>query len=117
MDIILRYDRYRYYPAQVWKPAADVFESPDEVVVIIELAGMNEDDINVTLGGNRLRIWGRRSDPVFSPLLRFHQMEIDRGLFERELFIATPINKEEADVTYKQGMLQIRLPKLKGPSQ
>lgn len=113
MEIMLRYERYRFCPTQVWRPATDVYESPDEVVIIVELAGMNEDDINVMLSGNRLRIWGIRSDPAHSPLIRFHQMEIDHGVFERELFLTTPINQEDVSVTYKQGILRIRLPKVR----
>ena len=113
MEIMLRYERYRFDPTQVWRPATDVYESPDEVVIVVELAGMNEDGINVTLSGNRLRIWGKRSDPAHSPLIRFHQMEIDHGVFERELFLTAPINQDDVSVTYKQGILHIRLPKVR----
>jgi HSP20 family molecular chaperone IbpA len=40
-------------------------------------------------------------------------MEIDHGVFERELFLTTPVNQEEVSATYKQGILRISLPKVR----
>jgi len=112
MEITFRHERYLFSPSQIWRPATDIYESPDEVVIIVELAGMREEDINVTLDENRLKIWGRRVEPTLSSPVRFHRMEIDRGDFERELVITTPIKQVDVTATYRQGLLLIKLPKV-----
>ena len=112
MEIIFRHERYLFSPSQVWRPATDIYESPDEVIIIVELAGMKEEDINVTLDRNRLKIWGTRLEPGPSSLTRLHQMEINRGDFKRELVITIPIKQDEIIATFRQGLLLIKLPKV-----
>ncbi len=112
MEIIFKHERYLFSQSQVWKPDTDIYESQDEVIIIIALAGMREEDINVILDGNRLKIWGRRPESAPSSVVRLHQMEIDHGEFEREFVITTPIKQDEVSATYKQGLLRIKLPKL-----
>ena len=44
----------------VWRPPTDVYETEDKYVVIVEIAGMNEEDFSVTLDQNILTISGLR---------------------------------------------------------
>ena len=70
-----------------------------------------ETDIQVTVDRDVLRITGRRHNPIQDPERRVHQMEVDFGPFERMLRIRTPIVAEEIRAVYRDGLLQIRMPK------
>jgi len=47
MEIIFRHERYLFSPSQVWRPATDIYESPDEVVIIVELGEKDERTIEI----------------------------------------------------------------------
>ena len=47
--------------AIIWRPPTDVYETPDELIVVIELAGVSEDDMTVTLFSDQLVVEGKRT--------------------------------------------------------
>ena len=98
-------------PAKVWKPPADIYETAEEVIVMVEVAGMNRNNITVTLENNVLKISGIRPDYSPSTKKRIHQMEIDYGRFERAVKIAIPIDTDNTSAQYKEGFLRITIPK------
>lgn len=98
---------------KVWKPPVDIYETAEEVIVIIEVAGMKRNNITVTLENNLLKISGIRPDYSPSTKKRIHQMEIDYGKFERIVKIAIPIDTENTSAQYKEGFLRITIPKKK----
>ena len=100
-----------FSPEKVWKPPVDIYETAQEVIVVVEVAGMNKDDITVTLENNVLKISGMRPDFSPSTKKRIHQMEIDYGKFERAVKIAIPIDTENTSAQYKEGFLRITIPK------
>jgi HSP20 family protein len=97
-----------------WSPSVDIFELVDEYVVRMEIAGMEEEDFTITLDKNMLTIRGTRHDT--QPKLAFHQMEIHYGEFHTEIAFSALINFEEVNAVYKNGFLQIQMPKAK-PNQ
>ena len=96
-----------------WKPPIDIYETVEDVVVIVEIAGMNKNDINVIIENNILKVSGTRPDYSPSTTKRNHQMEIDYGKFERVVKIAIPVDTEGAHANYKEGFLRITIPKVK----
>jgi HSP20 family protein len=98
-------------PEQVWKPALDIYETGDEVIVLVEIAGMKKEEINVTLDGNILTISGNRVEAFSANKTRLDQMEINYGRFQRKVKIFTPIDRDKISATYEDGFLKIRLPK------
>jgi HSP20 family protein len=99
------------FSQQEWQPAIDIYETPDEVIVLVEMAGVNKDDIKVEMEKDILRIHGTRPD--WSPIgkLKLHQMEIDYGRFLRIIRITLPIEDEGISAKYNDGVLRITLPK------
>jgi HSP20 family protein len=95
--------------APAWRPPTDVFESEQDILVRVEIAGMRENDFVIELNGNHLVIRGNRQDIIEKKA--FHQMEIRFGEFILELDLSIPINSEEVDAIYQNGFLLIRLPK------
>jgi len=98
---------------QVWKPPVDIYETAEDIVVLVEIAGMKKQDITVSMEKDLLKISGIRPDYSPSAKMKLHQMEIDYGRFERIVKISLPIDTEKIGAKYREGFLQITLPKMK----
>ena len=96
---------------KVWRPPTDVYETDDCVVVKVEIAGMDDEDFQISLDGKRLIISGIRRDPASK--LGYQQMEILYGHFETDVHLARAIEEEKIEATYQNGFLVVRLPKVK----
>ncbi len=97
-----------------WRPSIDVFETEETILVIVELAGVNRDEMTIEQEGELLRIAGRRRDAhtlYRASLKRCHQMEIDYGPFERVIRVTAPVDRERIEAVHQNGILKIILPK------
>ena len=99
-----------------WQPATDVYETRDAYLVCVELAGMDPNDVAVECRDQRsLSVQGCRGNPRPADgcgPLSLHAMEINHGLFRREVVFVEPVNIDEVEATYDKGYLWIRLPKI-----
>ncbi|HZS77314.1 MAG TPA: Hsp20/alpha crystallin family protein [Ktedonobacteraceae bacterium] len=96
-----------------WRPLADIHESADMIAVKIELAGMKEEDIEVTLYQDALIVSGvRYDDHEHDANLYYHEAQIRYGPFRVEVFIPTPIDRDAVEARYENGFLWVKLPKL-----
>jgi HSP20 family protein len=99
-----------------WRPLADIHESAEMVTVKIELAGMQEEDIEVTLYQDALIVSGERHDDhEHANNLYYHEAQIRYGPFRVEVFISSPIDREAVTARYENGFLWVDLPKLPVP--
>ncbi len=94
-----------------WTPNADVYETADRLVVRLELAGVERDNIEITLDERLLAVRGHRRDPCRTGRCQFRQMEIDYGFFERRIVIPVSVDGNRAHAVFDNGFLQIDLPK------
>lgn len=92
-----------------WRPPTDVYETDDSAVVMVEIAGLNEGDYEVSLAGRALVVAGERSDPVEK--LAYQQMEIRYGKFRTQVYLPWPIDGTNIDAHYENGFLKILLRK------
>lgn len=111
MDSMFQTSRFPLMIPRHFLPATDVFETEGEVIVIVDIAGLKQEDIQLTLKGSVLKIYGNRSPRAGS--YKYHQMEIDYGPFERSLYLPVPVDTQDISATYKNGFLEIRLAKKK----
>ena len=96
----------------IWVPPTDVFETEDEFVVQVEIAGVKQSDLAVSFRDRRLIVTGRRSDR--GPSRRaYHQMQVRFGDFGSEVEFPVPIDESGIDASYADGFLRITLPKRK----
>ncbi len=106
---------HRQHPAiardRAWSPAVDIYETPQALVVFVDIPGMRREEIEVTLQENVLRITGYRPGAVPEGVRTCHQMEIDSGPFERRLRIDVSIDARRITAQYQDGFLRITLPK------
>jgi HSP20 family protein len=94
-----------------WAPPMDLYETPSEIIVLAEMAGLKSEEIQVLMDGDILKISGVRANPRCEPNRRVHQMEIDFGPFERKVRLRMPIDAERVQAVYRDGFLTIRIPK------
>ena len=92
-----------------WSPPTDVYETEENFIVRVEVAGMKDADFEVAIENNVLMINGNRSD--FNERRAYHQMEIRFGKFEIAVEIPVPIEIERSVAEYKDGFLMVQLPK------
>jgi HSP20 family protein len=79
------------------------------VVVKVEIAGMRDEDFEISLEAKRLTITGERHDPAAK--LAYQQMEILYGHFETCVHVPWAIDEEHIEATYEGGFLNVCLPK------
>ncbi len=113
LNDVLRQQQSILHRSTTWRPPADILESPEVIRVKVELAGMNEEDIEVTLYEDALVISGeRRDEHVYQEGLSYHEAQIRYGPFRIEVYIPTPIVRDAVNARYENGMLSVDLPKL-----
>lgn len=95
---------------RAWAPAVDMFETKDDLVVTVELPGMNEKDINVSITGEMLTLKGERTSgaPKEESVYRGERWY---GKYERNLTLPYPVQSDKVKATYRDGVLTINLPK------
>jgi len=100
-----------------WVPNTDVYETDRGLVVKAELAGMHNEDLELTVEGNRLRISGNRTDGCRTAKASFRVMEINYGPFETILEIPPGYDLAHAKAAYLNGFLRIDVPLLERSSK
>ena len=97
-----------------WRPPTDVFETQDQIIVLIEVAGVSEEDISVTLFSDLLVVEGVREQPAFfrAGMTACHQLGVKYGEFRSEVYVPVHVDHDNVTAEYKNGMLKIVLRKL-----
>ncbi|MDD3606383.1 MAG: Hsp20/alpha crystallin family protein, partial [Candidatus Cloacimonas acidaminovorans] len=89
----------------VWHPKCDVFQTDTEWIVIAELAGVEKDEISVSISPEYLRISGNRGFPNSNTTVCYYNMEIETGRFDRKIFFPDlNIDKDNPKITYINGI-------------
>lgn len=110
-------------PEEEWHPLADVYETPLEVGVLLDVAGTTEDDIQLTFYQDILLVEGTRH-PV-APRedgIIFHEAQIPYGRFSLDVLLPAQVVPEKMRVSMDCGIMHITLPKRRaigsrGPQQ
>jgi HSP20 family protein len=93
-----------------WRPPADVCECESTIEVIIDLAGVDQDELDVVLYEDALIVEGQRRLAA-SPTGVYHLAEIRQGPFRIELGLPAAFDLDRVDARYDQGLLRITFPK------
>ena len=97
-----------------WEPAVDLYEVPEAVVAIVDLAGVPEESIDLVVERDSLTIRGERQEPGDRAGRRYCYLEIPFGPFQRTLHLPSPVDPQAAQAAYRAGFLEIVMPKLSG---
>ena len=81
---------------ETWTPKCDIFETEEKFYIIVDLAGIKKENINVITSDNYLKIQGERNFEIESHNICYYNMEIDTGKFERIIeYPDTKIDKKK----------------------
>jgi len=100
--------------APVYRPHTDIIDSESEVVLRVNLPGVNEERTDLTLEKNVLTIRGRAEVPHYEGF-ELAYGEYGVGDFERSFKLSDEIDRNQIEASVKQGVLTVRLPKVKTP--
>jgi HSP20 family protein len=94
-----------------WTPAFDVSETDSELTVKAEVPGMDKKDINITVSDGMLTVKGEKKHQKKEETEHYHRVETHYGKFSRTMRLPTEVKADKVDATYKDGVLNITLPK------
>jgi len=97
--------------ARSWAPAVDVAETEEALFVRAEVPGMSREDIDIELTGETLTLRGERKFESEDKKDNFVRIERRYGKFSRSFTLATPIQADKVSASYRDGILEIVLPK------
>ena len=95
----------------LFAPPVDVEESAEEFIVRLDLPGVSQKDVKVSLLGDTLTIRGERKSETNCKDGSLHRSERAYGQFERSFTLGTPVRNDQVKATYKDGVLEVRVPK------
>ena len=94
------------------RPAMDIVENDQEVILRLDLPGLKADDVNVSVEDHTLTISGEFGDTIEREGDRYHYRERRLGNFQRSVRLPSTVDTENVEATFENGVLNITLPKL-----
>jgi HSP20 family protein len=95
-----------------WIPNVDIQETPERLVVRIELPGVEPGDLALSVHGGNLIIQGEKREPDTGLTGRVHLEERAFGRFRRSIHLGVPVNTRQAEAILSDGLLRIAFPKV-----
>ena len=96
-----------------WAPAVDMIDHEDEIVLRADLPGLDEKDIEVTVQDGTVGIRGERKEGKEEKKEDYYYSERSYGAFARTLMLPTTVEADKVKATFKNGVLEVHLPKAK----
>jgi HSP20 family protein len=102
------------YPTQTqgcWRPPLEVYETELELVILAEIAGVEENDLSIIADSEMVTIRGSRVDRRTGIPRRYREIGIAYGEFTADVFLPFPVNLDAVSAEYENGLLRIELPR------
>lgn len=96
---------------RLWAPAVDVSETENEIVLHVEVPGVDKNDIDIQLHGDTLTLRGERKPQPQARGEHYHRVERRYGAWQRTFGLETRIDADAVAASYEDGVLTVRLPK------
>ncbi len=94
-----------------WAPAVEMFETGNDVVVRAELPNIDPKNVDITVTNDAITLRGETKREEEHKDRNYHRRELRYGAFSRTLPLTTEVKSSEARATYKDGVLEIKIPK------
>jgi HSP20 family protein len=95
----------------MWSPPVDIYETDDALVLKAELPGVSTDEVSIEIHQNTLTLRGQRTHNAEVKEDRYHRVERAYGSFQRAFTLPMLVDQEKVQATYRDGVLELRLPK------
>ncbi len=92
-------------------PAMNVWTNENGMIVTAEVPGVRPEDIDINVVGETLTLSGQRLPDETGEAARYHRQERGYGKFARTLQLPFPVAVEQVEATFKDGVLNVRLPR------
>ncbi len=93
-----------------WKPPVDILENEGNLILRMEIPGVNEKDIDLKIEGTVLTIKGERKNGLESEGYNLYQVESYYGQFSRSFTLPETVDPDKISAQYRNGVLVITLP-------
>jgi HSP20 family protein len=94
-----------------WSPAIDVEEKDDKFIVKVELPGVKEEDVDVSVAGDMLTISGEKQTESKEKKKGYYYSESSYGSFSRSVSVPSTVDSSKIEACFDKGVLEIVLPK------
>jgi HSP20 family protein len=91
-------------------PPLNVFQQGDDLVAIVEMPGVNKEDLNIQAKENTIRIAGQKAID-YPENVSLHRRERLSGVFDRTLVVPMQIDTDRMQAEYKDGLLALFIPR------
>lgn len=91
-------------------PPINVFQQGDDLVAIVELPGVNKEELNIQAKENTIRIAGRKAID-YPENVSLHRRERLSGVFDRTLVVPMQIDSDRIKAEYNDGVLALFIPR------
>jgi HSP20 family protein len=102
-----RQEERRRTHATAWIPTADIFAKGDDLVIRCELAGVSEENIEITLTGGVLTVSGERKSDLNEDQVHFYTRERSYGHFRRSMNLPEGVDGSKINANFDDGMLEL----------
>lgn len=96
-----------------WAPYVDVYEKEDDLVVEVEVPGMSQRDLHISLHMSRIELKGAKKEGPASEGIRYLRLEREYGKFRRTIPLPCAVLTDKAKAILENGVLTIRLKKMR----
>jgi len=97
-----------------WRPDTDVYETETSVVVVVDLAGVDDDDFELLLYDDALVIEGQRTVPPVDARAVYRVAAIRQGPFRIAIRLPGPVDPDHVAARYDAGLLRVTLGRTPG---
>ena len=104
-------DQENTIPTRFFVPQTDIFENDNALTVIMEMPGVDKDNVSVDLENDRLQIEGRIEFNLYDEMEPIYT-EYNIGHFRRSFTLSSKIDRAGISADLNDGVLKIQLPKV-----
>lgn len=95
----------------VWQPAIEAYETESDVVIRVELPGIDPKQVDVSVTEDTLTIKGEARSEHEESRRNYYRRELRYGSFVRSIALPAGVQGDKASATYKNGIMEVRVPK------
>jgi len=99
------------FESREWVPAVDMYEKDDKYMVKAEVPGMKEEDVDVSVVGDRLTIKGEKKAESEVKEENYYRSERSYGSFFRSIDLPADADPDRIEASYDDGVLEVTIPK------
>jgi HSP20 family protein len=104
-------ERGEMLPAEYRQPSIDVVETDREVIARAEMPGLDKENIKINLTEDRLEISAETNEEEEKKEKGYVYREMRSGSYYRAIALPSPVDPNNAQASYKNGILEIKMPK------